>query len=195
MENLIHSVKQAVKYWWVSLLVGILALILGIWSIATPDVTLVALTYVFIFAFFISGILEIVFAISNREIHSGWGWTLASGIIDLLFGILLLALPLPLITTILIYFVGFWILFRSIWAIGDSVQLQRFGVKGWGWLLAFAILSIIFSFFFLISPMFGGVFIVAFVSVAFISYGIFRIYLSIKLRSLHKDVEKITHHK
>lgn len=186
-----YSVKQAVKNWWVSLLVGIIALIVGIWSLVTPDVTLVALTYVFIFAFFASGIFEIIFAVSNKDILNGWGWTLAGGIIDLVFGILLLLLPLPIITMALIYFVGFWIIFRSIWMIGESFDLKHIGIREWGWFLALGILGIIFAIVFILSPLFSGAFIVAFVAAAFIVYGIYRIYLSVKLKSIHNSIQEI----
>lgn len=192
MENqFLDSVKNAVKYWWSSLLLGILAIILGIWAVATPDVTLVTLSYLFVWAFFIGGILEIVFAVSNKNMLSGWGWTLSSGIIDILFAILLMAMPLPVITTIFIYVIGFWIMFRSIWTIGESVELQKLGVPGWGWMLALGILSVLFSILFIMSPIFSGAFIVVLVSIALIIYGIFRIYLSFKLKSIHKYIKKI----
>ncbi|MCD7971237.1 MAG: DUF308 domain-containing protein [Candidatus Azobacteroides sp.] len=57
------------------------------------------------------------------------GFALAVGITDLLFGILLVALPLELTATFLIYFVGFWIMFRSIWEIGTDIDLKKMGGK------------------------------------------------------------------
>ena len=191
-NHFLELVKGRVKNWWISLIIGVIAIALGIWCIAAPSGTLVALSYVFIFAFLISGVAEIFFSISNRKILNGWGWYLASGIIELLLGILLLILPLQLITVMLVYLVGFWILFRSIWIIGEAVELQQMGIKKWGWMLAIGIICLIFSFFFLISPMiFKGTFMVVFASVAFIIYGIFRIVLAFDLRSLYKEVKEI----
>lgn len=172
------------------MLIGILAVILGIWSLVVPDVTLVALTYVFICTFIISGLFEISFSIANRNILNGWGWTLAGGIIDLLFGFILLLLPPAAIAMILIYFIGFWIMFRGVWMIGESFELKRLEVKGWGWFLVLAILTLIFSFVFIVSPLISSAFIVAFVSVAFLFYGVFRIYLGVKLRSVHKIIKE-----
>ncbi len=147
------------------------------------------LSILFIAGFLASGTLEIIFAISNRKTLAGWGWTLVSGIIDLALGALLLAVP-AITPIILVYLVGFWIMFRSIWAIGSSVELQRSGVSGWGWLLALAILGLITSFIFMFIPIAGGAMIVAFAAIAFISYGIFRIYLAFKLRSIKNFIEK-----
>ncbi len=188
---LLNSVKKEVKNWWISLLIGILALIVGIWCIVTPDTSLIALTYVFVFTLLISGIIEIIFAVSNRDILYDWGWSLAGGILDVIFGALLLLLPLPIKTIILIYCVGFWIMFRSIWMIGASIELRRMYVKDWGWFLAMAILGLIFSFIFIISPVFSGIFIVAFASVALLLYGVFRIYMAFKLRSIHKLIKEM----
>lgn len=193
MKSVIEGVRNTVKNWWVSLVVGIVAIILGIWCMFTPMATLGALTIVFIVAFFISGIAEIVFAVQNRKIMYGWGWTLTGGILDLLLGIMLLALPAPVVTMVLIYFIGFWILLRSIWAIGASAELNKIGVRGWGWMLAIAILALVFSLFFIFSsPVFGGSVVVAFFSVAMLIYGIFRIYMAVILKSIKNDVKKIT---
>lgn len=190
MENdLINTARQAMRYWWLSLLIGLLSLGLGIWCIFQPVDALLVLTLLFVTSFFVAGILEIVFAISNKDVLNGWGWTLANGIIDLILGGLLLAIPAST-PFIMIYFVGFWIMFQSIWGIGMSCDLQRMKVNGWGWFLTLAILGLIFSFIFIMSPGFGGEFIVAFASVAFIFYGVFRIYLGVKLKSFKNRIDE-----
>ncbi|SBV98707.1 DUF308 domain-containing protein [uncultured Dysgonomonas sp.] len=190
-NDLFYSAKQAVKFWWVSILVGVLAVALGIWSLITPLTTLVALTLVFAITFFVSGIFEIAFALSNKKVLKGWGWTLISGIIDLIFGLILVAMPVEVIALVLTYFVGFWVMFQSIWAIGSAAELQRNGVKGWGWLMTLAVLGVIMSFIFIMSPAFTTGFIIALVSISFISYGFFRIYLGFKLKSLHKEMDEL----
>ena len=185
------TVKKGVKYWWVGLLVGLLAVVLGIWCLFTPDATLVAMTWVFIVIFLLSGVSEIVFSVSNRHMR-GWGWSLAGGIIEILFGILLVVMPKVFIAAILVYLVGFWMLFRGIWGIGEAAELNTIGVRGWGWSLAGAILTILFAFFFLLSPaLFKGIFVVALISVSLLTYGAYRIFLAFRLRSIHKDIKEI----
>ncbi|WP_029905053.1 HdeD family acid-resistance protein [Prevotella sp. 10(H)] len=178
------------KYWWLSLLIGIFALIMGIWSLVTPDTTLVALTVFFIAAFFISGIIDIIYAVANRKTSSNWGWPLAGGIIDIILGVLLISLPMPLVTTMLVYFIGFWILFRSILTLGFACELQQYGVKNWGWLLALSILGILFSIFYMLSLIFNGIFVVMLVSLAFLTYGIFRIVYAFRLKSINDIIKK-----
>lgn len=189
MENsFLVSAQKAVKYWWVSLIIGILSLGIGIWCLVSPPTTLAALTILFVIAFIVGGILEIIFAISNRKSLDGWGFTLAAGIIAFAFGIVLWLMPNIATTTFLIYFVGLWIMFRSIWGIGISVELQRIKVKGWGWLLALSILGVLFSFAFIIVPAFGAGVIIALAALAFIFYGAFRVYLAFKFKSWGKNI-------
>jgi len=98
---------------------------------ATPDATLVALTILFIVAFLVSGIFEIILAVGNRD-RRGWGWALAGGILDLVLGIILMVIPPVMTTLVLIYFVGFWLLIRSVWAIGFASDLSHVKNSGWG---------------------------------------------------------------
>lgn len=192
MKNeLLKTVKGAVKNWWISLLIGILAIILSIWCITTPWATIITLSMVFATIFIVSGIGEIIYAISNKDNLNGWGWSLASGLIDLLFGIVVASLPPLSIAIVMSYFVGFWVMYRSITAIAQSVELQKLSINGWGWLLAFAILGVLASFIFIISPAFTTAFIVAFVSIGFFFYGIFRIMLAFKLKSIKKNIKDI----
>jgi len=189
-NDLLNSVKETVKYWWISLLIGLLAIGLGIWCFAAPGTTLTLLSALFIAGFLISGIFEIIFAVTNKNSLNGWGWTLASGIISTVFALMLLLLPIESIL-VLIYFVGFWIMFQSFWGIGVSIDLQREGVKGWGWLLALAILGVILSILLITNPLFASGFIVSIFAIALIAYGILRISYAFRLRSIYKDLDKL----
>lgn len=79
MLYFIESMKRAVKNWWISLLMGILAIIMGICCFAAPGASLIGLTYVFVIGFILGGILDIIFAVSNRDYVYGWGWVTARG--------------------------------------------------------------------------------------------------------------------
>ncbi|MBD8387459.1 HdeD family acid-resistance protein [Dysgonomonas sp. BGC7] len=187
-NDLFYSVKQAVKYWWISPIIGVIAIILGVWCLGNPGATLSILGAFFIAGFLVSGIFEIVFSLSNMNTLKGWGWTLASGIIDLLFGLLLIAMPIGTIAVIL-FMVGFWVMFQAIWGIGTAIDLQRNGVKGWGWILAFAILTLILAFILISSPLFAAGFIIYLMSFALFCYGIMRIYYGFRMRTVHKELD------
>lgn len=182
------TVKQTVKYWWVSLLLGIFAIILGIACMFMPGSALIALSILFVVGFVVGGLLEIIYAISNKDSIKGWGWTLASGIISLIFGILLLATPIGTMG-VMLFFVGFWIMFQSFWSIGTSIDLSTAGVKGWGWVLAFGILGLILSFILITNPVFTAGFVVYLLAFTLIFYGIVRIYYSIRMKSFYNKIK------
>ncbi|NDW19748.1 hypothetical protein D0T53_12645 [Dysgonomonas sp. 216] len=176
-NDLRHEVKRTARNWWISLLVGIVSIGLGIWCFIRLDTTFLALSFVFVAGFLISGLFDIMYASSNRE-NSGWGWYLAIGIIDIIFGIVLLANPL-LAPVVLAYFIAFWLMFQSFWGIGISMDLQRLNRKGWGWLLAWAILGLLLSVLLLVQPEITGIIAAIVTASVFIVYGIFRVILGI----------------
>lgn len=191
MKNeLFQATKQVVKHWWISLLIGVLSILLAMWCLTAPTTTLAILGALFIAGFLIAGISEIVFALSNRHRLHGWGWTLASGIIDILFALLLITTPIGTIAT-LIFFVGFWAMFQSIWGIGSAIELHKNRINGWGWVLFLAILGLIFSFILITNPIFAAEFIIYVLSFTLLFYGLLRIYYGFRLRSVGKKIHRI----
>ncbi|MGB3345175.1 MAG: HdeD family acid-resistance protein [Aequorivita sp.] len=184
-STVLSTVKSSAKNWWLSLILGVLFILLGIWVIRTPLASYISLSMLFSVFIFISGIFGIVFSISNRKEMEGWGWHLTGGILDLMIGSLLVLHP-AITMTILPFFVGFWILFRGVFGIGLSFQLRSFGVPNWGLLLVFGILTVLFSFLLLLNPVFTGLGIVYMTAFAFIVMGIFRIILAFNLKRIHK---------
>ncbi|UUC45233.1 HdeD family acid-resistance protein [Flavobacterium cerinum] len=188
-KQLFRNIKNAVKHWYLSVIVGILFILFGFWIFKTPMESYVTLALLFGVVFFVNGIFEIIFSVSNRKTIDHWGWILAGGIIDLVFGILLLS-NLELSMAVLPLYVGFMLLFRSIAAIGYAFDLKSFGVNDWYWLLILGILGLLFSFIMIWNPLFGGMTIVIWTAMAFITYGLFRVILGFKLRKLHQLGEK-----
>ena len=80
MKTFIDTINFGVKNWWVSLLLGLLYILIAICLMFTPLASYVALSVLFSVSMFVSGTLEILFAVTNRKNISSWGWYLASGI-------------------------------------------------------------------------------------------------------------------
>ena len=188
--EIIKSVKNVTKHWYLSLILGILFICTGIWVLRTPLESYLTLSILFSVTIFISGIIEIIYSVTNRKEIDNWGWILAGGIIDLLLGIWLISSPL-LSIAVLPYIVSFFLMFRSMIAMGFAFDLKGFTDSGWGWLLALGILSLLFSFVLLWNPLFAGLTIVIWTGCAFITIGIYRIILSFKLKRLHNLSKKI----
>lgn len=188
-NDLFYSVKQAVQHWWISVIIGIVSIGLAVWCIADPLKTLVIIGAIFVSGFFVSGIFEIFFAVANRNTLKGWGWMLVRGLIDIIFGLLLLAIPMGSIAALL-FLVGFWIMFQSFWLIGTSIELRRNEINGWGWTMLSGVIGIILSFILIANPVFAAGFIIYLLSLSLLCYGLVRIYIGFKLRNIHKEANK-----
>ena len=123
MKTLFDEMEHAVKNWWLSLILGILYIIVALCLLFAPGSSYIALSVIFSISMLISGIIEIIFSISNRRSISSWGWYLAGGIIDLILGIYLVAYPL-LSMEVIPFIVAFWMMFRGFSATGYSMAVS-----------------------------------------------------------------------
>lgn len=192
MESTFYkTVKNSINHWYLILIAGLIFVVLGIWTLLTPVSTYLTLSVIFSVSFVIIGFIEIIFAISNRKEIDSWGWNLVNGILNLLVGLLLISNPAISILTLPVY-VGFIVLFRSIMAIGTSLDLQNYELPDSGSLLIIGILGIIFSFILIWNPGFAGLSLAVWTSIALITAGVYSISFSLKLKKLHNKVDKIS---
>ena len=101
------------RYWWVEILLGIGFIALSFWFYATPIETYISLAVFFSYVMFISGIFEIINAISFIKTSKQWGIFLIGGIIDLVLGYLLITNE-NLTMEILPVLLGIWFVIRSL---------------------------------------------------------------------------------
>jgi uncharacterized membrane protein HdeD (DUF308 family) len=188
MNDLTGTIISSVKNWWWFIIKGLLLITAGAAIFARPLEGYVGLSILFSIVILGVGLTQIFFSIGNSELLRGWGWTFASGIIDVVIGIYLLSYPIITMAT-LPYIVGFWLMFRSFYLMGSSFDLKTVGVSGWGWLLAGGILVLMLAFGILYYPATGAVSIIAYSASAFFVAGIFNIVLAFKFRTIKKDVK------
>ena len=185
METVFNEIKHSVKNWWTSLLLGIVYIIVALWLMFSPLSSYVALSIVFSISMLISGILEIIFSLSNRKRVPSWGWYLVGGIIDLILGIYLIAYPMVSMEVIP-FIIAFWLMFRGFSSSKYWCHQDRRGHHDWGWYMAFGILAIICALIILWQPAVGALYVVYMISFTFFIIGLFRVMLSFELRNLHK---------
>lgn len=189
-RSLFEEVKSAVRNWWVSLVLGILFIGLALFLMFRPLEGYETLVIFFSVCILLSGILETIFAVSNRNVLRGWGWYFSCAIIDLLLGLFLVCFP-AVTAAVIPIILAFWIMFRGFSAIGSSMELQRMKVRGWGWFLAFGILGIVCALAIIWNPMAGALASLYIVAFSFLFMGFFRIMLSFELRNLYKHTLNI----
>ncbi|MFD2551695.1 HdeD family acid-resistance protein [Bizionia sediminis] len=185
METLfVKTIKDAVKHWYIPFFVGLFFVIVSIIAFTSPAGSLLTLSILFALSFLFGGLSEVAFALVNRRQLHNWGWSLAFGIITFIVGVSLLTHP-ALSISVLAFYIGFIVLFRSVAAISFALDLKRYGTKNWGLLLALGILGIVFSFILIWNPVFAGLSIVILVALSFLFAGLFSMILALQLRKLH----------
>ena len=145
MENTNRQVP-----WWVVLLQGIFAIILGILFLTAPGMSLVITIQFLGIYWFISGIFSIVSIFIDR---TSWGWKLFSGVLGIIAGVLILQHPLwstILLPTTLVFVLGI----QGI-IIGVIALIQAFQGGGWGAGILGA-LSILFGLVLMANPLVGA---------------------------------------
>lgn len=131
MKTIFDELKQEVKNWWVSLILGILYVAVALGLMFFPFNGYAALSILFSISMLVSGLLEIAFAVSNRQRVSSWGWYLAGGVIDMILGLYLVTYPV-LSMEVIPFIIAFWLMFRGFSSVGYAMDLKRYGTKEWG---------------------------------------------------------------
>jgi len=122
----VQQEKQNIP-WWVVLLQGIAAVILGLFLLAKPGMTMVVVVQLIGIYWFVAGIFQIVAIFID---HTQWGWKLFSGILGIIAGMIIIEHPLwspILLTSVLIIVLGIEGLI-----IGIINLIQAFKGGGWG---------------------------------------------------------------
>lgn len=183
----INRYESPVKNWWASLVLGIIFIAVSLLVFMNPGESYLALSVIYGVMVVISGIMEIYLGI-NTPAQSGRGWLIAAGIIELLLGVLLFAMPAVMIS-ILPFVLGFWLMFRGFMTIGVASDMIGDGIKGAGWTLAFAIVAVICSFLILANPVLGVGAIVIWLGISLLLSGITLIVFAFHLYSLRKNLK------
>ena len=173
--HLLKSFKNSIKHWYIPLLVGLLFVVISIVVFTSPLTSLLTLSIFFALSFLFGGLSEIVFSIANRNRLDNWGWSLVFGIITFIIGTSLIMHP-ALSISVLAFYVGFLLLFRSISSISFALDIKKYGSKNWGAMLIFGILGAIVSFILIWNPVFAGMSVVVLVALSFLFAGLFSIF-------------------
>ena len=134
IETDVTFVQERPIAWWVILLQGISALIIGFLLLTETGATLATLTILLGIYWFVLGIFDLVRMFSDP---AGWGWKLLSGVLGIVAGLVLIRHPLwsaAIGTSILVWVVGSLGLI-----IGVLAVIRAFTGGGWGMALSGAV--------------------------------------------------------
>ncbi len=169
------------KIWWIPLVVGILAIGLGIYFVVNFGSAFEALI-IFISVFMIvSGVLGIIAAIGSRAENKTWIFNLILFAITVIAGVLLLVYPAAAALMIHI-FCGIGFLSEGISLISNAFVFKRLGDGPWVFSLILGILIVLASFSIIGRPFFSFIFVSVLVAVNVLSFGINCIIASFQMK-------------
>jgi uncharacterized membrane protein HdeD (DUF308 family) len=163
------SVDRSLRLWWVFLIRGILFMLVGIYMIASPAESYVALGFFFGLVILLTGIAELLRVTGDKDAGSR-GWHLMLGIIDVILGIVLMG-HIATSVAILRILVGLWFLFRGFTLISFA-RLARTWVITVG-----GIITAIFGMLIIFNASFGSMTVILFMAFAFIIMGAFNAWI------------------
>jgi uncharacterized membrane protein HdeD (DUF308 family) len=124
------ELKANQRPWWLMLINGVLALIIGsllLWGQTTTQLqTYMFLVYFLGFWWLIEGIFDIVYLFID---HRAWGWKLFIGIVSIIAGLTIIQFPLAAAFALPKIFV----LVLGIWGLMQGIILLIMAFQGGGW--------------------------------------------------------------
>ncbi len=156
MSGQSHHVKQSID--WGAFFVGILVALAGIVVLAWPGLSLVMLAQIAGVGLLVAAIFDAVAWWRMRKVVDGAGWTLVSGICDLILGVMFLIHPIVAAGVITIL-VGCFVIVYGGFAIAAGFGMRNLVGSGWGWMVANGVVSIICGLLFLLNPAFFAIYL------------------------------------
>jgi uncharacterized membrane protein HdeD (DUF308 family) len=145
-----ETTQVATNPWWLVMIVGITAFLVGLLILISPGMTLLILVQLLGVYFLVTGILSLASIGIDRTL---WGWKLISGVLGVLAGMVVLRDPLwsaILVPKILVIFLAVEALIMGI-----AQAIHAFNGGGFG-LAILSILNIAFGVILLFNPLIGA---------------------------------------
>lgn len=144
IANIKRAVANALHEHWVLFLVeGVVLLVLGTTAIALPLLATLALTILIGWLLLVSGVMGLIATFMMRQAPGFW-WSLISGLLALVVGVLLLARPVSGAFSLTIVLVAFFII-EGVASIMFSLDHKRELSGKWGWMLVSGVIDLVLT--------------------------------------------------
>ncbi|KLU07216.1 membrane protein [Rhodopirellula islandica] len=187
MRNVLVDVASL---WWLPLIRGLLLLILGIYALFQPGMTLATFAQVVGFFLAFDGVMAIIAGVIG-DTPSRVG-TIVRGVIEVLAGMFVFANPMlvaGLTATIVISVIGAMVIVSGVVEIAAAIQDRRH-IQGEGWLILAGILSVLIGIALLVAPMGFGLTLVRILGALAIVSSIAMIAFAFRLKSLGSRISQ-----
>jgi uncharacterized membrane protein HdeD (DUF308 family) len=188
-EHLVRKASRVVKMWWLLTIAGLLCVLAGIAVFVFPIQSYMALSIIFGVLVLLVGAAQLIIASSSSNYLAMKGYWVVGGVLDILLGIFLCIYP-NVTLMLLPVMMGIWMMYHSFMILAFGSDLENFSISGSGGTIFGGILLLILSVMVLINPFGAGVAtILVLTGVGLMVFGCLLCWLSMKLRTIHKDME------
>jgi uncharacterized membrane protein HdeD (DUF308 family) len=175
------TVRALGQDWWIFLLEGVIAIVLGIVALVWPGPTIQVVVALFGLLALLTGIVGVFAAIGAAGNHQSWGWKLTSALIGVLVGLAILRWPGVTVLFVL-YLIGFWLILGGVVGIVESFAAHDAVPHAWLLLLT-SVISVLFGLVMFFWPGVGLQTVVLLVGIYAVVEGISLCILAFQVRS------------
>ena len=167
--------------WWSLVIRGLIAILLGILTLAWPGITVGALVILFGAYALVDGIVNVAGAWRASKAHERWGVLIIEGVVGIAAALVTFAWP-AITAIVLVYVIAAWAIVTGAFEIAAAVRLRKH-ISG-EWLLALAgVASIVFGVLLMAAPLAGALVIAIWIGVYELIFGGMLVGLGLRLRS------------
>ena len=189
MANILTELRERtcrnVKHWWLLLACGILCAICGIVVFCNPVKSYITISIVFGIVMLLNGIVELITAVTSRNLFLLRGYNIMGGMLDLFIGLFLCAFP-RLTLDLLPIILGVWLLYHSSMVMGLGSDLKAIRTPGSSLLFIGGVVMLIIAILALFSNSFGTNLVVILTGTAFVIFGIILSSIALELRKANR---------
>jgi uncharacterized membrane protein HdeD (DUF308 family) len=131
------------EHWVLFLVEGIVLVLLGLLAIVIPPLATLAVTILIGWLFLISGVLGLVTTFSAKGAPGFW-WSLASSIVGIVAGVILLAWPISGTVSLTLVLIMFFIM-EGVVSIMYGIDHRKEASSRAGWIIASGIIDLILA--------------------------------------------------
>ena len=177
------------RYWWVLVVRGVLAILLGIFTFVWPLPTIAGLVLAFGAVAMADGVFTVVTAFAGRKLTTDWWVLLLQGLLGIGVGVLTLFNPAITGVALLIY-IAAWAIGLGVLQVVAAVKL-RHEITGEWWLALGGVLAVAFGVLAMIYPAEGARAVLCMIGGFALAWGVALMGGGFDVRRLHKQAKTL----
>lgn len=173
--------SHVARSWWVLALYGAVAILFGIYLLAWPGASIVALTWAYGVVALAEGVLSLA-ALFDKSVQISRAWLVLYALASILFGVLAIAQPLQMAGVMLLLLAA-WLIVGGVFRIVFAIRVRKAISNEWLLILS-GVLAILLGVLFAMYPAAGLLTVVLWIGAGALIYGVLQLIAAFRLRSL-----------